>query len=144
MDVDWRNVLIIVALAAGHAALSIAIINRVHARGWSRSILHRLGLLDDLLIVALPIVFIWPYSLSEPYLLYGGSWHRLPMPVLGYLAICGAIALALPAIAIARGMRGVPRCQLSNHSQRIDIARRLGYRPKGPGPFAWMTHLPQN
>jgi predicted MPP superfamily phosphohydrolase len=144
MEVDWLNLFIILALTAGHAALFIAILNRLHARPWPRPLLHHLRQLHDALIVALPVYFVWRFGFSEPRLVYGGSWHLLPTPVLTYLAVCGTVALALPAAAICRWQMRPPHCQISNHSQRIDISRRLGFRPVGPGPYQLMTRLPAN
>lgn len=144
MDVDWSNLLIILALAAGQAALFIAIINRLHARPWPHLLLHRLRQVDDVLIVALPAFFVWRYGLSEPYLVYGGSWHLLPTPLLAWLAVCGAVFMTLPVTALRRWCARPPRCQLSNHSNRVDIARRLGFPPVGSGPFALLTQLPRN
>jgi uncharacterized protein len=144
MDVDWRNVLIILALTAGHIALLIAVINRLHARPWPRALLHHLGQIDDILIVTLPALFVWQYGMSEPRLLSGGSWHLLPTPLLCYLAVCGVVALAIPANALIRWRSGPPACQMTNHTQRVDISRRLGFRPIGPGPLAFMARLPGN
>jgi uncharacterized protein len=144
MDVNWLNLFVVLALAAGNAALLVAIINRLHARPWPRALLHHLRQVHDVLIVLLPALFIWRFGLSEPRLVYGGSWHLLPLPVLAYLAVCGTVALALPVALFVRCRVRPPGCQLSNHSHRVDISGRLGFRPVGSGPLKLLTYLPRN
>lgn len=144
MNVDWRNLLVILALAVGQGALLVGIINRIHALPWPRALLHHLGQLTDALIATLPILFIWRYGLTGPRLVVGGSWQQLPVPLLAWLAICGAVALTLPIAAVRRWHLRPPLCQLSNHSRHVDISERLGSAPVGEGAMALMTRLPGN
>lgn len=144
MDIDWRNLAAILAFSLGHAALLVACLNRIHAWPLRRVVLHRFCEVCELLVFLLPALFVWFYGLHGPRLLAGGSWHVLPLPVLAYLVVCGVIALAIPAIAALRWTRPLPRIQLSNHTERIDIGKRLGFIPVGRGPFAFLTRLPGN
>jgi hypothetical protein len=144
MGIDWLNLAAILALSLGHAALLVAIINRVHAWPLAHRVLHRMRQGHDLLVVLLPALFVWFYGFSGPRLLFGGWWYLVPVSVLAYLAVCGSVAAALPVIALKRWRWRPPALQLSNHSERIDIAKRLGYRPVGPGPYEFMTRWPGN
>jgi predicted MPP superfamily phosphohydrolase len=144
MSFDGRNLLIFLALSVGHAALLIAVINRLHALALPRFLLKGFRALHDVLIVACPAAFLWFCGLHGPQLLYGGSWHLVPLPVLAYLVICGTIALALPIIAARRILARPPHLLVSNHSQRLDIAQQLRHRPVGRGPGRWMTYIPRN
>ncbi|MGQ0634344.1 MAG: metallophosphoesterase [Planctomycetaceae bacterium] len=142
MQIAWANALIIMALSVGHAALVVAIVNRLHSLPLSDRTLHRFRQLHDVLLPGLPLLFLWYAGWRGPRLLLGGSWHLLPLSVLAYLAICGTVFLALPIVAWRR--RGRTRLQLSNHSQHCDISRRLGMRPIGDGPYQFMARLPGN
>ncbi|HTI49309.1 MAG TPA: metallophosphoesterase, partial [Planctomycetaceae bacterium] len=144
MGFDGSNLLLILALSLGHAALLVAIVNRVHAWALPLGLLHRMRQFHDILIVALPALFVWRYGIHEPGLLRGGSWHHLPLAVQTYLVVCGVVAAALPVLALRRWLKSTPPLQLSNHSHVVDVTRRLGYRAVGPGPYAWMTRIPGN
>jgi uncharacterized protein len=145
MMLDWVNLSVLLLCAVGHAALVVAVVNRVHARRFSNEVLHRTRHTHDFVIVVVPLLIFWLAGLRGPELLFGGSWHRLPLPILAYLVICGTVALSLPFIAVDRWRRSGPcALQISNHSQTLDIARRLGFRPVGPGPYRFMTSLPLN
>lgn len=144
MSFNGLNLCLIPVLSLGHAALLVAIVNRIHAWPLPLALLHRMRQVHDLLIVALPALFVWRYGVHEPGLLHGGSWHHLPLGVQTYLAVCGVVAAALPVIALKRTLTPTLRAQLSNHSRVVDVRDRLGYRPVGSGPYAWMTRIPGN
>lgn len=144
MEISWINVLVMAGLSVGNAALIIAVLNRIHSRPWPHALLHRLRQVHDLLILAFPLALIGFAGINGPRLLYGGEWRQLPVPVLAYLMVCGAVACAVPFIAVMRLLAVPAVVQLSNHSETIDIAKRLGYRPVGRGPYRFMANLPGN
>ncbi|HEY3964486.1 MAG TPA: metallophosphoesterase [Planctomycetaceae bacterium] len=144
MEIDWLNVSLFFALSLGHAAFVIALINRLHALPLPYEILRRSGHLHDLAIVVLPALFAWYAGAHGPNLfIAGATWHQLPLPLLAYLAVSGAVALSLPAIAIYRWSRK-PAMQLSNRARTIDIAAELGFRPLGSGPYRMFASFPGN
>src|SRR6516164_6196606 len=100
MQIAWLNVFIFCVLTIGHAALIVAIVNRVHAWPLPVRVLHRFRQGHDLVIVILPVVFACLAGFRGPRLFFGGSWHELPFPVLVYLGVCGAVALTLPGVAV--------------------------------------------
>jgi predicted MPP superfamily phosphohydrolase len=144
MPIDWLNVLLFCALSVGHAALIVAVTNRVHAWPLPKRFLHRFRQGHDLVIVLLPIVFAWLAGLGGERLFFGGSWHDLPFPLLVYLVVCGAVAASLPGVAVYRRLVATTRLQLSQRSQVFDIARELGFRPIGHGPYEILTRVPGN
>src|SRR5262245_35493751 len=129
MDFDGLNLFIALALLLGHGALHVAVINRVHAWPLPEAVLHRFRQLHDLLIIVCPAMFLWCYGFHGPRLAFGGSWHLVPLPILAYLVVCGTVAAAVPVMAVNRLLHRPPRLQLSNHTQNVDISRRLGFRP---------------
>ncbi len=144
MELDWLNLVLFFVLSLGHAAFVVALINRLHALPLPYAILRRSRQLHDLVIIVLPALFAWYAGVYGPNLFSpGATWHRLPVPLLAYLAVCGAVALSLPAIAIYRWSRQ-PALQLSSRSRTIDVAGELGFRPLGSGPYRMFASFPGN
>ncbi|MGE5192209.1 MAG: metallophosphoesterase [Deltaproteobacteria bacterium] len=144
MQIAWLNVIVFCALTMGHAALIVAIVNRVHGWPLPVRVLHRVRQGHDLVIVILPVAFACLAGFRGPRLFFGGSWHELSFPLLVYLAVCGAVALALPAVAVYRRLAGSAELQIGGQSTEIDLARELGFRPVGRGPYRLFTHVPGN
>jgi predicted MPP superfamily phosphohydrolase len=144
MQIDWLNLLLFTAYSVGHAALIIALTNRVHALPWSVAVLHRTRQLHDLVIFILPAVFAWFAGVRGARLfVVGASWSSLPVPLLIYLAVCGAVALSLPGVALYRLVRRTPLLK-SYRSQTVDITHELGFRPLGSGPYRLFADIPGN
>jgi predicted MPP superfamily phosphohydrolase len=144
MHFDWLNISSFLVLSVGHAALIVAFTNRLHALPLRHAILHRCRQLHDLIIVLLPALFAWYAGVHGPGLFFSNAtWSSLPVPILAYLTVCGAVALTLPAVAVYRATRK-PSMLMSSRSQTIDVAGELGYRPVGPGPYRILTSIPGN
>jgi predicted MPP superfamily phosphohydrolase len=144
MQIAWLNVLMFCALTVGHAALIVAIVNRVHAWPLPVRVLHRFRQGHDIVIVILPVVFACLAGFRGPRLFFGGGWHELPFLLLVYLAVCGAVAAALPGVAVYRRLVKSADLQVGGSSTTIDLARELGFRPVGRGPYRLFTHIPGN
>jgi predicted MPP superfamily phosphohydrolase len=144
MQIAWINIVVFCVLSVGHAALIVAITNRVHAWPLPKRLLHRFRQGHDLVIVLLPMVFAWLAGFRGERLFFGGLWHTLPLSLLVYLAVCGAVALSLPAVALHRQLAAKSRAQLACQSRTVDIARELGFRPVGRGPYSLLTRVPGN
>jgi predicted MPP superfamily phosphohydrolase len=144
MQINWLNIGLFLVFSVGHAALIVAFTNRLHAIPLPLAILHRTRQLHDLVIVMLPALFAWFAGMHGPSLFAeGATWRSLPLPLLAYLAVCGAVALSLPAVTVYRLTRKMPM-QVSNRSQSIDVAAELGFRPIGSGPYRLLTSFPGN
>src|SRR5437879_5470397 len=113
MQIAWINVVILCVLSVGHAALIVAVTNRVHAWPLPKRLLHRFRQGHDLVIVLLPMIFAWLAGFRGERLFFGGLWHTLPLSLLVYLAVCGAVALSLPAVALHRQLAAKSRAQLA-------------------------------
>ena len=144
MQIAWLNVFVFCAMSIGHAALIVAIVNRVHAWPLPVRVLHRFRQGHDLVIVILPVMFACLAGFRGPRLFFGGNWHELSFPLLVYLAVCGAVALTLPAVAVYRRLAGSSELQVGGKSTTIDLALELGFRPVGRGPYHLFTHIPGN
>jgi predicted MPP superfamily phosphohydrolase len=141
---NWLNAAALAALAAGHAELMVALINRLHALPLSHGLLRRSRQLHELAILAFPPLLVWFVGLMGPRLLTGGRWSDLPAPWAGYLALCAVGAVGLVVSAVAQARQRPPAAQVSNHSHTIDIDERLGYRPIGAGRHRLMIGMPGN
>src|SRR5689334_13094941 len=133
MAIDWLNLGVFCALWTGHIALIVGIVNRVHAWPLPERALRCTRRFHDLSVYVVPPLFAWLAGFRGPTLFRGGSWNELPFSLLAYLALCGAAALALPFVAISRRLRGAIPHSVACRSRTIDVARRLGFRPLGPG-----------
>lgn len=144
MQIDWLNLVLFFVLSLGHAAFVVALINRLHAFPLPYEILRRSRQLHDLVIVVLPALFAWYAGAHGPRLFVAGAtWHHLPLALLAYLAVCGVVALSLPAIAVYRWTRK-PAMQLASRTRTFDVAAELGFRPLGSGPYRFFTAFPGN
>ncbi len=144
MSIAWLNVILFFALSMGHTALVVALVNRVHAWPLPMPVLHRFRQAHDLVIVVLPGLFAWLAGFSGPQLFFGGSWHNLPLSLLTYLAVCGAVVAALPVVALRRRLAACRAVQIAKSSRTIDIACEIGFRPLGRGPYELFTRIPGN
>lgn len=138
---DFFNLLLLVLLTAGHTELLVTIVNRTHAAplpcAWLKHIRH----LHDVAVPAFPLILFWFVGWSGPGLLRGGSWADLSPGWMVYLALCAAGVVGLPA----SGLRSLRRAPLiSNHSEIVDVAARLGRRPIGEGPHRALAKAPWN
>src|SRR5262249_55440461 len=123
MQIAWLNVILFCILTAGHAALMVAIVNRIHAWPLPLPVLHRIRQVHDLVLVVLPPLFAWLAGFRGPGLLSGGSWSELPNTLLVYLILCGIVAVTLPGVALYRRIASNQNLQVEGRSTTIDIAQ---------------------
>jgi predicted MPP superfamily phosphohydrolase len=140
----WLNLLLLVLLTAGHTELLVTFVNRAHSFKIARPKLRRLRHLDDVLIAAFPLALLWWVGLNGPAVLRGGSWSELSLGWKAYFALCGFGCAGLIWSSVRWRLRRPAGVQLSNHSQTIDVAARLGYRPQGNGPYRYLMPVPGN
>jgi predicted MPP superfamily phosphohydrolase len=141
---SWINAIILLVLLAGHVELLVELVNRLHALPLSNRALRPIRHMHDIVLVASPVVWLACLGLGGPRLLAGGSWSDVSPAWMGYLVLCCLGAVALVASALAFRFRRLPRAQLSNHTNRLDIAARLGFRPVGDGQYKFLSRVPGN
>src|SRR5262249_51984958 len=63
----------------------------------------------------------------------------------GYTLGCAAVGIGVvPSITLVRSLRRRPTVLLSNHTQTLNVAERLGYKPIGRGKHRRLACLPFN
>jgi len=120
------------------------VINRLHALPLHRGTLRQLRHVHDLLLALSPIVVFWFLGWSGPALLRGGDWSSLAPGWWIYIAVCAFGTVGLAAAALRWNLRRLPQFLLTNHSRTIDVAKVLGRKPVGDGPYRVLTRIPGN
>jgi predicted MPP superfamily phosphohydrolase len=70
------------------------------------------------------------------------GWGILPA---GYVILCSAVGLILfPVVTLRRLARRRPEALLSNHTEVVDVASQLGFKPIGRGKYRYLARLPAN
>jgi predicted MPP superfamily phosphohydrolase len=138
------NAFLLLLLAAGQFELLVTFVNRLHGYRIRGPALRWVRDVHELLIVSLPVAMAWLIGWHGQRLLAGGTWSQLPIGWLVYLSICGLGTLGMFYSAIRYALRRLPAAQLSNHTQVVDVAQQLGFRPLGDGPYRAMARLPWN
>ena len=141
---NWLNLLILIVLTAGHTELLVTFINRIESLPFPKRVLRTLRLVEDLVILAFPIVVAICVGFGGAGLLRGGRWSDLPTGWIVYFSLCAAGCVGL-VISTLRwwGLRP-PLLQLANHSRTVDVAQKLGYQPVGRGLVRLFARLPRN
>ncbi len=137
------DIAILLTALAGHAALSVAVINRVHALGWRRRLVLRVT------VVLFAVMAAPPAALAAWMLvvLCGGgnprsAWSALdwtrpgPLALAAYLTVCGGFALWTVLAWLARWIFLRPPALLRFHRTRsIDIRRLAPSSKEHPHHF---------
>lgn len=138
------NLLIFLLLFAGHCEVLAAGVNRLHSRPIHPDILRVFRKIHSAILVTFPFVLLIFVGFRGPALLRGGSWSELPLGWAIYLGICAIGTVSLAVSMVRWVTRTRPQPQVSNHSQLIDVAQRLGRRPAGHGEHERLLNVPGN
>jgi uncharacterized protein len=141
---DWLNLLILMLLTAGHTELMVALINRIESLPIPRRVLRFFRLIEDLVIVAFPILVLYSVGLRGAAVLRGGGWSELSTGWIVYFSLCAAGCVGLVISTVRWWLRRPPVLQLANHSQTVDVEAKLGYRPVGRGLVRVLARVPGN
>jgi predicted MPP superfamily phosphohydrolase len=138
------NLAISLAALAGHAWWCNSVVNHVHAVGWPRPLVRVISkLFQALLVAAPPAVLVWGWrSGIDPNV--SPLWRQAPGWLNAYMAFCVLQLLVRLPVWVLWRFQGYAQALVSQHSEAIDIALRLGFRPLGKGPRAFRARLPYN
>jgi predicted MPP superfamily phosphohydrolase len=137
--------LLFVGACAGHTYLLLLSHNCFYAAPWPRALNKAIRRVHSALILGGPVLFWWYFGFdpTQALTVHPSDVGRLLLS--GYLVVCWAAGLVvLPAVTVWRLARRPPACLLSNHTQTVDVAAELGYRPVGRSKHGWLARLPGN
>jgi predicted MPP superfamily phosphohydrolase len=136
--------LLFLGACVGHAMLVIASLNCVYGCDLPHKLLSLLRKLDGLVVLAGPVLF-W-FAFGEAWTLGTAEEMHLARRLLpAYVVLCWLMAFGVfPLVTLRRLLRPTPAALRSNHSQIVDVARELGYKPVGNGKHRRLAQLPGN
>ena len=138
------NTFVFLLLAAGHAELQVAILNRLYAKPISERVLDWSGRIHHLLVFGVPLAMIWFAGLRGPGLLVGGEWSELPTAWLVVFAACGVGTLGLVVSTIRWQLRRESRLVENRESKTFDVAESMDESSVGDGGYLRTIGLPGN
>ena len=129
----------------GHTALWMFVINVVFGLPWHRRVLSIARKLHFLIVLSAPILFWFGLGFDRGIVLASYPETFCCPAMAAYTWLCWFFAVVLlPGFTIWKFMRRPPRSLVSNHSELVDVAFRLGYRPVGRGRYRHLARLPWN
>jgi predicted MPP superfamily phosphohydrolase len=142
---DAFAVVLFVGGCVGHVALVIRSHNWWYAAPVSRFANKFFRIAHAVLMFGGLLLFWSFYGLDLPDSLHRDSVLPWPWLLNAYLFLCWFVAFGVfPAITLARLVRRLPAALLSNHTQTLDVAKELGYKPLGRGKHRLLARLPRN
>ncbi|HMC89898.1 MAG TPA: metallophosphoesterase [Gemmataceae bacterium] len=139
------GIILLLGAIVGHIALLSFSNNWWFAHPLPHRFLTCVRLLHGLLVLAGVTAFVLaaPLRLAELTAWAASDpWHSAAK---GYTLLCLFVGLVWgPIITLRRLLRPVPAVLLSNHTQTVDVARELGYKPIGRGKWRHLARLPGN
>jgi predicted MPP superfamily phosphohydrolase len=139
------SALLFIGAVVGHGAILVCVLNRVYARPWRRPLLRAIKFTILVLALTGPVALalVFGFHLAESW---PRAWTQGPFVPAAYVLLCWLAAfVVLPIETFKRLLapRVLPR--LSNHTQTIDVAQRLGQPPLGRhGKLRRLATLPGN
>jgi len=135
-------VLFFVGATLGHFTLTVRSHNWWYGSPLNRHVTDVIQVLHGLVFLAGPVVFwLWGPDL-RPLLAADATPTGRAFGI--YAAGCWLVGMfVLPAVTVARLRKRCPALE-SNHTETIDIAAELGFRPAGTGTYRLLTYLPGN
>jgi len=141
---SWTNVALFGCLFAGHAALWIALVNRLHSQPWLPQTLKLIRHFHDAVLVLFPLAAIWFVGLHGPRLLYGGGWNELNEFWTVVFAVCAAGCVWLCFRSLFRLYDRFHELSVKHATHVYNIAAELGHLPAQPGPYSSLIRIPRN
>ena len=131
--------------AAGHAALWIALLNRLHALGAPRWTLKLAGWLLHAGMGLTAAGLAWPIAHALADGAPQAAWEALTWPARLYLLACALLAVGpLPWRLWTIRRQRPPAALLANHGTALDIRARLPKLPAGNAIDRMLLRLPGN
>jgi predicted MPP superfamily phosphohydrolase len=136
-------VLLFLAACLGHLSLMIASHNWWYGQPLSRRTGDVIHAVHGLLVLAFPLALWWGFGWELSGLFDLDTAPLWQQVVALYVVVCSFVGLVLlPANTLARLLRREPVAEA--RSEVLDVARHLGYPPRGESSQRHLTYLPAN
>jgi len=145
----WLYLIWFAILSIGNAEVLVTVVNRIHSSKIREPRLRHVRHLHDLLIPLWPAWLILVpgnacYGLFVDQISPAMVWHRLPLLVQAWMAVCMAGFAGFSWSVIRYWTYRAPRQQIEFSSTIVDFEVELGSRPVGDGPYASLLDFPVN
>jgi predicted MPP superfamily phosphohydrolase len=139
------GLLLFAGACVGHLTLFVRAINWCYGTILSKFWNHLARLFLALLAVAGPAAFWWFHGFAVPAALAGFPESAGALLLAAYLIVCLVVGFGvLPLLTLRRCLRQPPALLESNHTETLDVAAELGYKPGGHGKHHLLALLPGN
>ncbi|QDU79068.1 putative metallophosphoesterase [Polystyrenella longa] len=141
---NYGNLFWLACLVIGHTQLWVALMNRLHALPLGHKTLRRYRILHDVAIPLVPLWMLYGLGLTGPQLLWNDHWRSLSP---GWILFCALCALGFLGFVFSVTRHYLERLTpklLKLDSTVQDIAKKLGQKPIGAGPYQSLAWLPFN
>ncbi len=136
--------LFFIGACVGHTFFMVVSLNVLYAWPLPHGVLRYTRKIDVLLIMLGPLLFAYGMGFHDGQGVNWGEGQR-GFFVTPYLVFCWVLGFILvPAAIILYHRRRPPAALVANQSHIIDVARELGYPPRGRGRHVLLTRLPCN
>jgi hypothetical protein len=135
------NLLVLLAVVAGHLVIVRGLIGRAYRSGMPRAVWFTVGGVLGAAAVAVPWAMVVRVGRHGPHVLRGGRWRDAPA---GWQLYAGACLAVLLLTWLARLRPRKVAALLAQRGETIDVGARLGTPPVGRGARAWLARLPGN
>jgi hypothetical protein len=139
------DVFLLVLALLGHAVLSVAVGNRVHATAMPYWVTHCLSSLCVAYLVLVPAALAWWFIRTGVDVLGGLRWQEIPLPIVLYLGACWMAAALAVGSWIWRGSLRRPAAVLRSHRARfVELARHSAQPALEEHIYHFLVHWPGN
>jgi predicted MPP superfamily phosphohydrolase len=129
----------------GHTAVCVWLFNRLHAMAWPCRVIRLLERAILLFAAAVLVVYGVRWLATGTSIYAGEPLTAVTLAWTFYPAVCLAAAvLAVPRWAIPKALARTPAALVSNHTARVDLVEKLGFRPVGTKMTAMFAAIPGN
>ena len=129
----------------GHAVLSVAAGNRVHATAMPHWVSLCLSSLCMVCLVSVPVGLAWWFIHAGVDFLGDIHWREIPLPIVFYLGVCWAAAvLAVGGWAWRVLLRRPPAVLRSSRTRLVELAQDSAQLALEEHAHHFLVHLPGN
>ncbi len=139
------DLLLLLLALLGHAVLSVAAGNRVHATTMPHWVTLCLSSFCISCFVGVPAGLAWWFIHTGVDVFGGVPWRDIPLSIVFYLGVCWVAAVAAIGRWVHRGMLYRPPAVLrSNRTRLVDLAEHSGRPAFNEHAHHFLVHLPRN